>query len=90
MQKYIAAQVVAALQRGDEFAFNPDVLRFDKDEHAGIAHGFIEKPGVAVTEDLPRLLYINLVLAFEYALQNLVVYFCRTSARAIKGTYMAT
>jgi len=59
LEQYAATQVVAALQRGDELAFNPDVLRLDKDEHAGTAHGFVEEPGVAVLEDLSGLLNVR-------------------------------
>jgi hypothetical protein len=29
LEQYAAVQVIAALQRGDELAFNPDVLRLD-------------------------------------------------------------
>ena len=59
LEQYAAAQVIAALQRGDELAFNPDVLRLDEDEHAGTAHGFVQKPGVTVLEDLSSLLNVR-------------------------------
>ena len=59
LEQYAAGQVVAAFQRGDELSFNPDVLRFDEYQHAGSAHGFVKKPGVAVLEDLSGLLNVR-------------------------------
>ena len=53
LEEYAVAQVVAALERGNELSFNPDVLRFDENEHARFAHGFVKKPGIAVLKDLP-------------------------------------
>jgi hypothetical protein len=71
LEQYAAAQVIAALRQGDEIALNPDVLRFDKDEHPGTTCSLLKEPGTAVLKDLACLLHIDLVLALEYFLQKM-------------------
>ena len=59
LEQYAAAQVVAALQRGDELAFNPDELRLDEDQHAGAANGFVKEPGITILKGLAGLALLN-------------------------------